>query len=208
ALEVVEQRLRRAGLGDCLLELHSHKANKRTVVTELARCWQERQGAPAMPSPDGDSDRLLQRRRQLNDYVRALHQRRAPIGKSAWDVLAELPRWRELPALPLSWPLVRQESKEESGPVVAEVTSAKLDELHQLFQRAQSLWPIRATPNYPWTGFKADRFTLQLRDEVTALIDKARQRGDKLLATGQYVADQLDIAASIGWLLRLADLLE
>jgi very-short-patch-repair endonuclease len=209
ALEVVEQRLRRAGLGDCLLELHSHKASKRTVVAELARCWQERQGAaPSAPTTDGDGERLVQRRRQLNDYVRALHERREPIGKSAWEILAELPRWRDLPALPLAWPLVRQDGKEEQGPIVAEVTSAKLDEMHQLFQRAQNLWPIRARPNYPWTGFKADRFTLQLRDEIAALIDKARQRGDKVLAVAQQVADQLDIAASVGWLLHLAELFE
>src|SRR5205807_5306905 len=35
ALEVVERRLREVGLGDFCLELHSHKANKREVVTEL-----------------------------------------------------------------------------------------------------------------------------------------------------------------------------
>ena len=38
ALEVVKRRLDRCGLGDFCLELHSHKANKRAVVTELGRC--------------------------------------------------------------------------------------------------------------------------------------------------------------------------
>src|SRR5205814_10126544 len=42
ALEVVYERLRHVGLGDYCLELHSHKANKREVVAELARCLSER----------------------------------------------------------------------------------------------------------------------------------------------------------------------
>src|SRR5207344_894185 len=42
ALEVVERRLREVGLGDYCLELHSHKASKRAVVTELARCLEAR----------------------------------------------------------------------------------------------------------------------------------------------------------------------
>ncbi len=208
ALEVVEQRLNRAGLGDCLLELHSHKANKRAVVAELARCWQERQRPAAPPTPDDGAEPLRQRQKQLNGYVRALHQRREPIGKSAWDVLAELPRWRELPALPLELPLVRPERDPGQGLVVAEVTPAKLDELRQMFQRAQSFWHIHGTPNYPWTGFKAERFTMQLRDEVTGLLDKAQQRGTKLETTAEQVCTQLDIAAAIGWLLKLGDLLE
>ncbi len=207
ALEVVEQRLRRAGLSDCLLELHSHKANKRAVVGELARCLQERQRAPSTDGATQDGDRLRQRQKQLNAYVGALHQRREPIRKSAWEVLAELPRWRDLPALPLDLPFVRQDNTEQSL-VLAEVVPAKLDELRQLVRRAQDLWHIRATPDFPWAGFKADRFTMQLRDEVTGLLDKAQQRGAKVLAAANQVAGQLDIAASALWLLRLGDLLD
>ncbi|MCI0681953.1 MAG: AAA domain-containing protein, partial [Gemmataceae bacterium] len=207
ALEVVEERLHRAGLGDCLLELHSHKANKRAVVADLARCWQERQ-TTTPPAGGEDGARLRQRQQQLNQHVRALHQRREPIGKSAWDVLAELPRWRELPPLPLELPLTRSETAASQGLVIAEVTPAKLDEVRQLFERARSLWHIRGTKDYPWTGFKADRFTLQLRDEIAGLLDKAQQRGAKLEPAVNQVCGQLDISASVQWLLGLAELLE
>lgn len=206
ALEVVEQRLHRAGLGDCLLELHSHKANKRAVVAELARCRQERQQTTA-PAGGDDGDRLRQRQQQLNQYVRALHQRREPVGKSAWEALAELPRWRELPPVPLELPLARSDQSGQ-GLVIAEVTPARLDEIQQMFQRAQGLWRIRGTENFPWTGFKADRFTLQLRDEIAGLLDKAQQRGTKVEAAANQVCGHLDIAAEVQWLLSLADLLE
>lgn len=207
ALEVVEQRLHRAGLADCLLELHSHKANKRAVVAELARCRQERQKTSA-PAGAEDGERLRQRQQQLNHYVRALHQRREPIGKSAWEVVAELPRWRELPPLPLELPLSLPDSEASPGLVIAEVTPARLDEIRQMFQRAQNLWHIRGTENYPWTGFKADRFTLQLRDEIAGLLDKAQQRGAKVEAAANQVSGQLDISAAVRWLLELAELLE
>jgi len=37
ALEVVHQRLVKAGLGDVCLELHSRQANKRSVIQEIDR---------------------------------------------------------------------------------------------------------------------------------------------------------------------------
>ncbi|MCS7045310.1 MAG: DUF4011 domain-containing protein [Gemmataceae bacterium] len=207
ALEVVEQRLHRAGLGDYLLELHSHKANKRAVVAELARCLQLRRKTPTEPPPD-ESQRLRQRQRQLNSYVEALHRRRDPLGKSAWEVLAELPRWQDLPTLPLDVPLTREPNAVGSGLVIDEINSVKLDELTQMLHRAEALWPIRAAPNHPWLGFKAERFTLQLRDEIIGLLDKARSWGEKTLAAAEKLAAQLHVAASVEWFLRLGDLLD
>lgn len=208
ALEVVEQRLHRAGLGDCLLELHSHKANKRAVVKELARRFEDLQRPADAATPADDGMRLRERQQQLNAYVRALHQRRAPINKSAWEVLADLPGWRDVPMAPLQLPLDRQGADASQGLVVAEVTQAKLDELQQLLARAQNLWRIGRDGAFPWTGFKADRFTLQLRDEIASLIDKACQRGEKVVTTAAQVGDQFEISASAEWLLRLDELLQ
>lgn len=227
ALEVVFQRLRHVGLGDFCLELHSHKASKREVVTELARCYQER----AKPGPAGAEDfaTLRDRRDQLNRYVRALHAVREPMRHSAWDVLAELPRWNALSALPLgvspqpplekvgpissphgkggltsSPPL----DKEGKGVVVTELTPAQLDDLKQLLQRLQNLWHIRTDAGYPWKGFKADRFTLQLRDEVVGLIDKVRGRIEKLKIAADQFSGKLGIQASADKLLKIGELLD
>jgi very-short-patch-repair endonuclease len=205
ALEVVYERLKQAGLGDFCLELHSHKANKRAVVAELARCWNDRQRPPQNAPGGVDSARLAERRDRLNRYVHALHQRREPIGKSAWDVLAEMPRWRALPVLPLGLALTATDG--DGGRAVAEFTQARLDEALGLCQRARQLWHIRADAEYPWTGFKADRFTLQLRDEVIGLLDKMRPRGEKLLETIEKLCEELDVQATAKWLLKLADLL-
>jgi len=205
ALEIVYERLKQAGLGDFCLELHSHKANKRAVVAELARSWNDRQ-RPTQPQSGGvDHTRLAERRDRLNGYVAALHQRREPIGKSAWDVLAEMPRWRALPVLPLGLALTPSES--DAGRAVAEFTQSRFDEAVSVCQRAGQLWHIRADAEYPWTGFKADRFTLQLRDEIVGLLDKLRPRGAKLLEVIEKVCEELDVQATAKWLLKLADLL-
>src|SRR5262249_33554476 len=84
ALEVVKRRLDDRGLGDFCLELHSHKANKRAVLSELERCL----GLPAEPAVDVSRElrKLYETRRQLHAYVRALPRRREPLGMSAFEV--------------------------------------------------------------------------------------------------------------------------
>lgn len=197
ALEVVYKRLRAVGLSEFCLELHSHKANKREVIKELARCYQER--VPPASKPDAeDAARLQARRDQLKSYVHAIHLKREPMKKSVWESLAELPRWQALPMIPLGLPAAR----------AAEFSQANLDELTQMLQRLQHHWHIRTDANYPWRGFKADRYSLQLRDEVVSLIDKIRARGDKLRAAASQDAQQLGVTGSIANLLKIGDLLE
>jgi len=53
ALEVVYGRLERLGLGAICLELHSHKANKKAVLDELARTL-----ALGRPKLQGSADQL------------------------------------------------------------------------------------------------------------------------------------------------------
>ena len=53
ALEVVHGRLERLGLSAICLELHSHKANKKAVLDELARTL-----ALGRPKPQASAERL------------------------------------------------------------------------------------------------------------------------------------------------------
>lgn len=208
ALEVVERRLREVGLGDFCLELHSHKANKRDVVTELARCLEASGQNTKVPDSQEDFAKLAKRRDQLNGYVHALHQVREPMRKSAWDALAEMPRWIDLPLIALGAPAVRAEREGTAALALSEFTGAHLDELTGHLQRLQALWHVRTEADFPWRGFKADRYSLQLRDEVLGLIDRIRGRGDKLRAAAEQYGTQLGVRGSIASLLKLGDLLE
>ncbi|WP_134681523.1 DUF3320 domain-containing protein [Paracoccus ravus] len=73
ALDVVQRRLERQGLGAAVLELHSNKADRRVVLNQLGRSWDR-----ATAHGDRDwvqvTDELRLTRNQLNSYVAALHQ--------------------------------------------------------------------------------------------------------------------------------------
>ncbi|HWL55816.1 MAG TPA: DUF4011 domain-containing protein [Paracoccus sp. (in: a-proteobacteria)] len=73
ALDVVQRRLERQGLGGAVLELHSNKSDRKTVLAQLGRSWDRASGGE-----DGDWLRvagdLLLSRDELNAYVEALHR--------------------------------------------------------------------------------------------------------------------------------------
>lgn len=77
ALDVVKRRLDEVGLGDAVLELHSHKTNKKQVLTELDRTLH--QGRPVVENPVDDIETLTRLRDQLNAYCDAINK---PIGKT------------------------------------------------------------------------------------------------------------------------------
>lgn len=76
ALDVVYRRLRERGLGDCCLELHSNKAERRKFLDQLDSSWKNNRRAQG-----NDwltiSERLKIRRDELNGYVAAIHQQNA-----------------------------------------------------------------------------------------------------------------------------------
>lgn len=77
ALKVVKRRLDSVHVGDACLELHSHTANKRTLLDELRRTMAL--GEPRLEDPAGDRALLEDRRKRLNDYSRAVNE---PVGES------------------------------------------------------------------------------------------------------------------------------
>ena len=77
ALDVVKRRLDEVGLGDAVLELHSHKTNKRQVLEELNRTLHA--GKPIAEDARDDIASLTLLRDKLNAYAEAVN---APIGNT------------------------------------------------------------------------------------------------------------------------------
>ena len=71
ALDVVKRRLDEVGLGDAVLELHSHKTNKKQVLAELDRTLH--QGRPVVDSPEDNVEVLTRFRDELNTYCDAVN---------------------------------------------------------------------------------------------------------------------------------------
>jgi very-short-patch-repair endonuclease len=93
ALEVVKRRLDAAGVGDCCLELHSNKANKRLLLDELRRTWEL--GTPRGAALDTLLARLVEARDDLNGHSARLHRRDPVTGRTPYETVGHLTRLRQ-----------------------------------------------------------------------------------------------------------------
>jgi len=96
ALDTVAGRLTGAGLGEYLLELHSHKATRKQVAASLGKALD------AVPAavPPMDTEVARGRREQLDAYAHAMNRVRDPLGYSLHDVLAMIASLHAVPAAP------------------------------------------------------------------------------------------------------------
>ncbi|XOV89817.1 MAG: DUF3320 domain-containing protein [Pseudomonadota bacterium] len=99
ALEVVKRRLDEVHIGDAVLELHSHKSNKKAVIEELGRTLNL--GKPVVDSSEDDLNALRQSRDKLNAYCREANEPVLNSGVSFVDALGYClqirKQWNELP---------------------------------------------------------------------------------------------------------------
>ena len=102
ALDVVFRRLVEAGLGDFCLELHSAKANKQAVLSQLDTAWTRRteHGPEAWAKV---AQQVGTTRDKLNGLVAALHQP-GPAGISPRDAIGRALRFGDLHRFDLDWP--------------------------------------------------------------------------------------------------------
>lgn len=102
ALDVVYRRLREVGLGEFCLELHSSKARKLDVITQLQKAW-DSQGDVDPDEWRAQSVKLKRYRDDLNQYVGRLHHRH-PNGLSIYTAIGNVVDGTDVPVLELSWP--------------------------------------------------------------------------------------------------------
>lgn len=96
ALDVVHRRLAAHGLGDAVLELHSNKSDRKSVLSQLGRSWKR-----AAQNSEAEwirvTDDLSVTRDQLNAYVAALHERGTQgfsIFQAIGETTGEMPPFR------------------------------------------------------------------------------------------------------------------
>ena len=112
ALEVVRQRMQAIGLGNYCLEVHSTKAQKSSVLEQLATAWRERNLVTEEHWSTAAGD-LKKKRDQLNRLVSALHRRRAN-GMTAYEAFGRVVADRDrLADVGLTWPAGTVHSPEQ-----------------------------------------------------------------------------------------------
>ena len=88
ALDVVQRRLDRLGLGPACLELHSNKANKKAVLAQFKEALDAGASAAASAAWDEIAADVDAARARLNDHVAAMHEERAS-GETVHGMIAD-----------------------------------------------------------------------------------------------------------------------
>lgn len=138
ALEVVRNRLAAAGLGSYLLELHSHKASRKEVATELLTTL-DNFVKPPFPMPSRVRQGVQERREQLNNYAAAMNTTRAPLNKSLHKVLGQYAQLSTAPIAPIP----------ESAPT--DLTEAEFDAIQETLSKMVRSWrPAAQGRSFLW----------------------------------------------------------
>ncbi len=142
ALEVVKRRLDAVGLGDFCLELHSVKANRKSVTEELARVMSlgRRQGQAVV---DG-AEELLALKKRLNGYVRALHDPFGPAAMAPYTAMGRAALLANVPEVLCDLPGHEGWSREYLAALKALV--------EQYSRQLAVVWPVC---DHPWKGAAA-----------------------------------------------------
>ncbi|MDR1135081.1 MAG: DUF4011 domain-containing protein [Clostridiales Family XIII bacterium] len=194
ALRVVYKRLTEVGLDDFCLALHSHKANKKEILDNIAANLD----LPRKQMRDSDMfelTELFQDRMALNRYALDLHEEIPPLGKSLYDVFGELMALRDVPYIQfkIEPPASVSKTSESSAPVspasisAAPVSSASISAASEssvspaaisssayntmlyrvaAYEKALQNVGIRFSQN-PWAGTVVKTVNRSLRDKLS-----------------------------------------
>ncbi len=162
ALEVVYKRLSEVGLAHFCLELHSSKANKQQVVAELKRSLDENLIPRKLPSAH-EFERMAEYRESLNGYVTVLHEKRPYMQRSVYEVLSIISSLERVPFVPVSL--------SELGTL----TPQKMRELEDLVSQLSKVWQVVEEPDFPWIGYRADKYSLEIRSELLTALEKINE---------------------------------
>lgn len=94
ALNVVKDRLDRAGLGDFCLELHSHKTSRQAILQDLRARIDARTSYSRPRHLESDIGLLEEHRRKLTEYVNLINTEWCATGRTPHDLFAAATRYR------------------------------------------------------------------------------------------------------------------
>ncbi|MGH9949382.1 MAG: DEAD/DEAH box helicase, partial [Pyrinomonadaceae bacterium] len=138
ALDVVYRRLRDVGLGEFCLELHSTKANKRSVMQELKNALD--MSLERVEPSQAATTRLPLVREHLNDYVKAVHTPYGALATSPYIAFGEVDA-------------VRSAKKQLFQGNITGVTRDAFDDiLRDLSDLVAAAEPIGSPNDHAWRG--------------------------------------------------------
>jgi len=184
ALEVVRRRLNNIGLGDMCLELHSNKANKRTVLQDLEHTLEL--GQPTIENLQMLCEELKACRDRLNRHLQIIHTPTEPSGVSPYQAVGELVRLRAQGTRPPEFSLTdplrwsRSEFQQKLGLLRDFVEQVALVGIPQ---------------EHPWRGVELDVVLPMDVDRIQAKVDTALGHLSRLSEVSSQLAALLRVSA-------------
>jgi very-short-patch-repair endonuclease len=180
ALEVVHDRLVRAGLGEFCLELHSTKASKREVMKALATALDA--SLINVATRTTSTQRLPAVRATLTEYAEAVHTPHGSLAMTPYRAYGELGRVLDAPRV------------KYAGPVDEVVTRERLDEtLRQLHDLAVTAVPIGVPAQHSWRDTTKTFYSADDLETVRELANETIERVGKLSRDGPVVREALGL---------------
>jgi very-short-patch-repair endonuclease len=180
ALEVVKRRLDANGVGDACLELHSNKANKRSLLEELRRTWEL--GAPRGQEAGTLIARLEEARDRLNGHAERMHALHGSSGLTPFQAVGQLVRLRLDGQQPNDIRLEDPVSWSRDGFI------ERRDVLAELVERVEA---IGVPAEHPWRGVGRESL---LPTDVDRLVTRVRATLERL---ADLRAEEAAIAESL-----------
>ncbi|TCC55116.1 DUF3320 domain-containing protein [Kribbella pittospori] len=173
ALDVVRNRLTNVGLGDFLLELHSHAATRKEVVSQLGRALTQRAKVKGQ-MPEADRQSLRSVRERLTDFASAMSEERDLLHQSVYEALGRLMEVREDQVGSLT------RSEDWAG-----LTAVQLDHLLERAGRLARAWrPVSQRDNFLWRELVVDAPT-------PAQTESTRRAADGASAAARALSDRM-----------------
>ncbi|MGD6877246.1 DUF4011 domain-containing protein [Bacillus infantis] len=177
ALEVVKSRLDDKELGDFCLDLHSHNSNKKAVLDELNKTLNHTLNT--QHNNNQAFKRLDETKKQLNQYVSALHTIVDPLRESPFSVHGKLAKLDSILDVLLDIPDVQSYNQEKLFSV-----TEKLKRLEK------TRFAIVYSGEHMWEGALPKETSYQLETEITV---KFKELMIKLNQTFSILSDAVEI---------------
>lgn len=179
ALNVVYDKLKKAGLEEFCLELHSYKSNKKDVIKNLCATLRTAKTS-VTPQAANEIDKKIRSQRELDRYENELHRPREVINKSLYQLYDAYAAHRKAPDVRISIKNIEQKGED--------YLKNTLELLEQYVGFIPSIgYQYR---HNPWYGYINQDTSYQMREyiknslvDVTDILDKyielQKEIGDK-----------------------------
>lgn len=179
ALDVVYRRLRKVGLGEFCLELHSTKANKRAVMEDLKNTLEA--SLHGISQQQTATARLPVVREMLSDYIDSVHQPFGEMGMSPYAGFGEFDSVRSAKKLLFQ----------------ADVTNVSRDAFDDLLRDLSDLVaaaePIGKPNDHPWRGARKTFYSESELDAISVMSEAILESFDSLTEQAQTLEATLGL---------------